>query len=330
MAQKSSETSLNRKPTYAQLAGDGGILVVDKPCGVSSALITARVKSVLALRKIGHTGTLDPFATGVLVLCLNEATRVADQFIGLNKTYLAALRFGEETDTLDKTGKLVRTSEMVFSKEDLLSALGLFEGPCRQKVPRFSAVKVGGQRLYKLSRKGIEVEQPEREVCIHSIELRSFDWPEALIEVSCSKGTYIRQLASDIGQKLGSGAHLCALRRVRVGPFRVEDALSMDELWTKSPPEAVPTGMARERVFQGIIPLNEALSYLPCAAADEEQVLALLRHGHLDPRWERSRAGCFSNYSGAVRIVTGDNRLAALWWPNFAGSGSRRLRVFPF
>ncbi len=330
MAEKSSETNVNRKSPRAQFAGEPGVLVVDKPGGVSSAVIAARIKSVLALRKIGHTGTLDPFATGVLVLCLNEATRVADQFINLNKTYLAALRFGEETDTLDKTGKVVRTSDLVFSKEDLASAIGSFEGPSLQKVPRFSAVKVGGQRLYKLSRKGIEVEQPEREVCIHSIELRSFDWPEAVIEVSCSKGTYIRQLASDIGRQLGSAAHLFALKRVKVGSFDVEGALSMDELWTESPGDAVPTDMARERVFQAIIPLNEALSHLPSAVAEEEQVLALLRHGHLDLEWERSRAGCFSKYSGAVRIVTGTGRLAAMWWPNCAGSGSRRLRVFPF
>jgi tRNA pseudouridine55 synthase len=315
----------------APFAGEPGVLVVDKPGGVSSAVITARVKSVLALRKIGHTGTLDPFATGVLVLCLNEATRVADQFINLGKAYLASLRFGEETDTLDRTGTVVRTSGLVFSREDLVEAIDSFRGPCLQKVPRFSAVKVGGQRLYKLSRKGIEVEQPEREVCIHSIELRSFDWPEAVIAVSCSKGTYIRQLAADIGRKLGSGAHLSALRRVGVGPFDVESALSMDELWAQSPGSGfVPTAMARERVLRAIVPLNDALSHLPSTVVVEEQVLVMLRHGHLDPVWERSKAGGFSEYSGAVRIVTEAGRLAALWWPNAEGSGSRRLRVFPF
>ncbi|MEM5790379.1 MAG: tRNA pseudouridine(55) synthase TruB, partial [Syntrophobacteraceae bacterium] len=193
-----------------------GILVVDKPGGVSSTGVTTRIKSILKPNKIGHTGTLDPFATGVLVLCLNEATRVADQFLNLNKAYLSTMRFGVETDTLDRTGEITRTNDTVFSRTDLLEVLEGFRGNCVQQAPRFSAVKVGGQRLYKLSRKGIEVDRPERQVCIHAIALHSFDWPEAVIEVSCSKGTYIRQLASDIGKKMGSGAHLSELRRTSV------------------------------------------------------------------------------------------------------------------
>ncbi|MEN6440147.1 MAG: tRNA pseudouridine(55) synthase TruB [Syntrophobacter sp.] len=308
--------TLNR--TSAAADDIGGILLVDKPAGVSSARVTAKVKWALKPRKIGHTGTLDPFATGVLVLCINEATRVADQFINLNKVYVSTLRFGVETDTLDRTGQIIRTSEATFSKQDLLDALQAFEGECVQKTPRFSAVKVGGQRLYKLSRKGIEVDRPEREVCIHSITLHSFDWPEAVIEVSCSKGTYIRQLASDIGEKMGTGAHLSELRRMSVGPFHVDQALQLEQFSAELP------------ITSRLISLNEALSHLPVAVAGEEQVLARLRYGQLDPEWALSQTDSFSRHAGAVRIVTESNRLAALWWPNPEVAGSRRLRVFTF
>ncbi len=300
----------------------GGVLVLDKPEGLTSARVASKVKWLLKPRKIGHTGTLDPFATGVLVLCLNEATRAADQITGLSKVYLSTMRFGVETDTLDKTGTVVRESDHRFSEEDLLQVLPSFQGKCVQKVPRYSAVKVEGRRLYELSRKGIEVDQPEREICIHSIALRSFEWPEAVLEVSCSKGTYIRQLASDIGQKLGSGAHLSALRRVSVGPFHLDQALDLDEL-SAAVDDSKP-------IAERIIPLNEALSHLPAVAAGETHVLERLRNGQLDQEWENRHKESFAAHSGAVRIVTKSDGLAALWWPNSSADGSRRLRVFPF
>jgi len=295
----------------------GGVLILDKPEGFTSAKAAAIIKKLLSQPKIGHTGTLDPFATGVLVLCLNEATRAADQITNLNKVYHSTLRFGIETDTLDRTGKVIRESDLSFSEKDLIQVLRSFAGTCLQTVPRFSAVRVDGHRLYDLSRKGIEVERPEREICIHSIELQSFRWPEAAIEVCCSKGTYIRQLASDIGHKLGSGAHLSALRRTSVGPFTLERAIRIDE-------ETSAVSVAAE-----IIPLNEALSHLPAALMMGQGRLTRLRNGQLDPEWEKEQRECFCAYTDAVRIVTGTNRLAALWWPNSAQSGARRLRVFP-
>ncbi|MCE5335280.1 MAG: tRNA pseudouridine(55) synthase TruB [Desulfobacteraceae bacterium] len=300
----------------------GGILVVDKPEGLTSAQATATVKRLLRPRKIGHTGTLDPFATGVLVLCLNEATRAADQITDLAKVYLATLRFGVETDTLDCTGRVIAESDRICSGETLLEALVPFQGKCVQKVPRYSAVHVAGRRLYELSRKGIEVDRPEREVHVHSIALRSFAWPEAVIEVCCSKGTYIRQLASDIGGALQCGAHLSALRRVSVGPFDLECAIALDSL------RDYPPGSGW--IGAGIIALNEALSHLPSAEMGGGGLLARLRNGQLDPEWERERMEDFSDHSGAVRIVTDTHRLAALWWPKSVGAGSRRLRVFPF
>lgn len=296
----------------------GGVLILDKPEGITSAGAAARMKKLLAPRKIGHTGTLDPFATGVLVLCLNEATRAADQIAGLSKVYRATLRFGVETDTLDRTGRVTAQSALTFSEEDLTGVLQAFSGECVQTVPKFSAVRVEGRRLYELSRKGIEVELPERSVCIHSIEMQSFRWPESVIEVCCSKGTYIRQLASDIGRKLGSGAHLSALRRTSVGPFTLERAIRLDETTSALSASA------------GIIPLNDALSHLPMALMGDEKSLGRLRHGQLDPAWEKEHKERFGAWPDAVRIVTATNRLAALWWPNSASNTSRRLRVFPF
>jgi tRNA pseudouridine55 synthase len=297
---------------------EGGILVLDKPEGFTSAKAAARIKKLLLPRKIGHTGTLDPFATGVLVICLNEATRAADQIVNLSKVYDATLRFGVQTDTLDRTGRVIAQSDRTFSEKDLIEVLNSFSGVCVQTAPKFSAVRVGGRRLYELSRKGIEVDRPERTICIHSIVLNHFEWPEAVIEVCCSKGTYIRQLASDVGEKLGSGAHLSALRRTRVGPFTLEQAIRMDdELCTAA-------------AAAGIIRLNEALAHLPVAFMRDRQCQAKLRNGQLDPGWETEHRESLGAFPDAVRIVTGTNRLAALWWPNSAPSGSRRLRVFPF
>jgi len=305
---------LDREMIAAQ---QGGILILDKPEGITSAKAAAKIKKLLAPRKIGHTGTLDPFATGVLVLCINEATRAADQITSLNKVYQSTLHFGVETDTLDRTGKVVRESDITFSENDLTDIIQTFSGASLQTVPRFSAARVDGHRLYELSRRGIEVERPEREICIHSIALHSFKWPEAVIEVCCSKGTYIRQLASDIGQKLGSGAHLCALRRTGVGPFTLERATRMEQI-SAAPAEAE------------IIGLNDALSHLPSALMEDKKFLERLRNGQLDLEWENKQKECFCAWSGAVRIVTDTNTLAALWWPNSAPGGSRRLRVFPF
>jgi tRNA pseudouridine55 synthase len=296
----------------------GGVLILDKPEGLTSARAAAKIKKLLTPRKIGHTGTLDPFATGVLILCLNEATRAADQVTKLNKVYKSTLRFGIETDSLDRTGKVTRQSALTFCEKDLIEVLQTFSGACVQTVPRFSAVRVDGHRLYELSRRGIEVERPERNIFIHSIVLHSFEWPEAAIEVCCSKGTYIRQLASDIGQKLGSGAHLSALRRTSVGPFTLERAIRMDG------------GTCAASAAAAIIPLNEALSHLPKALMVDEKFLGRLRNGQLDPEWEKKQRECFRTCSDAVRIVTATNQLAALWWPNSAPTGSRRLRVFPF
>jgi tRNA pseudouridine55 synthase len=306
-------TTAPRTPTSLN-----GVLILDKPEGITSAKAAARVKKLLGPRKIGHTGTLDPFATGVLVLCLGDATRASDQIVALDKAYTATIFFGVETDTLDKTGKVCARSDQTFTENDLTEVLGTFSGVCAQTVPRYAAVRVAGQRLYELSRRGIEVERPEREICIYSIALRSFQWPEAVVEVCCSKGAYIRQLASDIATRLGSVAHLSALRRTRVGPFTLDRALRLENDSFDAPPQ------------EAIIPLNEALSHLPAISMVDGRALGLLRNGQLDPEWEKEQRELYYASKSAVRIVAGADRLAALWWPDSSPGGTRRLRVFPF
>jgi len=323
--------------------GDGGarepadgVLVVDKPEGMTSFAVVDRVRRWLKTRKAGHCGTLDPFATGVLVLCLNQATRVADQLAGQDKSYRFVVTLGVETDTLDKTGQAIWTYQGPPKTEDQLKeALESFRGSLVQQVPRHSAVKVGGKRLYQLSRKGVEVERPRRPVEIHRLDLLEYRWPRACLQALCSKGTYIRQLASDLGARLGCGGFVSELRRLASGSFTLEDAVSLEEL---------PSLRAEGRWKNKLISLNRALAHLPAVQVEDERVLKLLRDGCLDPRWEASHERDLPTGEGPVRLMAAGDRLVALWWReskekkedrlrrgsrSCQGSGrQRRLRVF--
>ncbi|MCE5244179.1 MAG: tRNA pseudouridine(55) synthase TruB [Syntrophobacteraceae bacterium] len=296
-----------------------GVLVIDKPEGVTSTSVVTRVKKCLRMKKVGHCGTLDPFATGVLLICLNQATRLADQLLDQHKIYRFSLRFGMETDTLDGTGRMVNRYEgAAMTEADLRQSLDRFQGSYVQQVPRFAAVKIQGQRLYTLSRKGIEVTPPSREVHIRDLSLLSYTWPEAVLEAHCSKGTYIRQLGADIGRDLGCGAYVSALRRMASGSFRVEDAVPLADLH-----ELEAAGNWLER----LIPLTEAVPHLPAVRVEDEEMIARLRNGQMGVSWESEHRMRFPGYEGPVRIVIArDNSLAALWWPQDAHG--RRLRVF--
>ena len=185
----------------------------------------------MSAKKAGHAGTLDPIATGVLIVCLNEATKITRFLADLEKEYIAQLKLGERTDTYDSTGKIVEKKDIgVLYAEDIHEVLSRFKGCIQQIPPMYSAVKIGGEPLYKLARKGISIERPERSVHIYQLELLSFHHPYVNVSVTCSKGTYIRTLCEDIGNALGTGAHMTALRRTRVGNFRIEDAVSIAEL----------------------------------------------------------------------------------------------------
>ena len=212
-----------------------GLLIINKPIGWTSFDVVAKIRGKLKVRKIGHTGTLDPMATGVLVLCLGRATKLAQQMIGLDKEYIAEITLGAVSNTDDAEGEIVVNKEAgVKSETEIHRALEKFKGAIMQLPPIFSAKKIQGRRAYHLARKGKEVKLEPVEVVIHEIELLSYKWPVAKVRVSCGKGTYIRSLARDLGEVLGTGGYLTKLERTRVGQYSIAQAVSIEEAEEKS------------------------------------------------------------------------------------------------
>jgi tRNA pseudouridine55 synthase len=208
-----------------------GFVVIDKPAGITSHDVVSRVRRILGTRKVGHTGTLDPFATGVLPVAVNDATKVIPYLDEGCKIYEALLRLGVTTDTLDMTGDIqLQSDPSTVTAEQFSACLSRFSGTVTQTPPMYSAIKQNGQPLYKLARQGIEVERKTREIEIYAIELISYDLPFAEVRVTCSRGTYVRTLADDIGRELGCGAALQELRRTASGPFRIENAITLEQL----------------------------------------------------------------------------------------------------
>lgn len=208
----------------------GGLLLTDKPKGITSHDVVARLRRLTGVRRMGHAGTLDPLATGLMLILLEQGTRLSQFLTGLEKSYLVRIRLGEESDTMDASGQITGRHPVTTGRADLERALKGFEGSLRQIPPMFSAVKVGGRRLYSLARKGITVEREAREVSVFEIRLEAFESPLADIFVRCSSGTYVRALAHDLGSVLGCGALVSELRRLSVGPYRVEDSLELHAL----------------------------------------------------------------------------------------------------
>jgi tRNA pseudouridine55 synthase len=207
------------------------IINLNKPGGITSHQAVEKVRRTVGMKKAGHAGTLDPLATGVLLVCVGEGTKVARFLSDLDKEYVAVVKLGEKTDTFDSQGEITEKSEgFSYEKEDMERILPRFVGAVEQTPPMFSAVKIGGKPLYKLARKGITVERQKRTVTVHEIEITGFDLPYFEMRVSCSKGTYIRSLCNDIGEIMGVGAHMTGLTRTRIGGFRIEDSITMIEL----------------------------------------------------------------------------------------------------
>ncbi len=209
-----------------------GIIVIDKPQGKTSHNMVSFMRRVTNIRKIGHTGTLDPMATGVLPLCIGSATKAADMLTLSDKAYRAEFVLGKTTDTLDAEGEVLSECEVNVTENEIREAILSFIGEIEQVPPMYSAIKQDGKKLYELARKGIEVERKIRRVTINSIDIIEIDITEnrAVIEVDCSKGTYIRTLCDDIGKKLGCGAYMTALRRIKTGCFKIEDAYTVEEI----------------------------------------------------------------------------------------------------
>ncbi len=208
-----------------------GIMLVNKPKGMTSHDVVDIARSRLGIRKIGHAGTLDPMATGLLILLIGRATKLSSRFMEFDKEYEATMTLGKKTNTGDAEGEVIAESSIEGITEDKIrSVVSRFVGEIEQVPPMVSALRYKGRRLYELARKGIEVERPPRKVKIYKLEITRIDLPEVDFIVSCSKGTYVRKLCEDIGDALGCGAYQSRLNRIRIGPFKVEDAVSVDEI----------------------------------------------------------------------------------------------------
>ncbi|MDY6831474.1 MAG: tRNA pseudouridine(55) synthase TruB [Thermodesulfobacteriota bacterium] len=234
-----------------------GIIVVNKPAGITSAKVVALVKRHTGARKVGHAGTLDPFATGVLVCLINRATRLAEFFLASDKTYAAVMCLGTETDTQDLTGTVTATCDtslQTVSDDAIRRVMASFEGESVQRPPAFSAVKHQGVPLYRLARQGVHVEKPARPVVISSLTVQEICRPMVRFEVTCSSGTYIRTLCADMGRALGCGGHLYALERTRAGGFDLARAVDLEHL-----ADLCRAGKAADL----LVPMSEALSGMP-------------------------------------------------------------------
>ncbi|MFN2615374.1 MAG: tRNA pseudouridine(55) synthase TruB [Actinomycetota bacterium] len=244
-----------------------GFLVVDKPGGITSHDVIDRCRRLLGVRRIGHAGTLDPMATGVLVVGVGRATRLLRFVESEEKGYVAELTFGTETDTLDATGTVVAEHDASgLTRASVEQTMESFVGDVEQVPPMASAVKVGGERLYKKARRGEEVERAPRTVTIPTLELLRFENPVAEVRVVCSKGTYVRALAADIGSALGTGAHLSALRRTRVGALDLSHAVALDDVSAET-----------------LRPMEEAVARYPRLTVGDDAARALVQGKSLPP-----------------------------------------------
>ncbi|HEY6186586.1 MAG TPA: tRNA pseudouridine(55) synthase TruB [Pyrinomonadaceae bacterium] len=306
-----------------------GVLIIDKPAGLTSHDVVARVRRILRERRVGHTGTLDPFATGVLVLLVGRATRLAQFLSGADKEYEALIRFGYATETGDGEGaprsknedgpKVERVPD--WSEGEIEAALDALRGEIEQVPPMYSAKKVKGKKLYELARRGLEVERAAVRVKIHELEALQASGPllrrnedgtcDLRVRVLCSAGTYVRTLAESIGARLGVGAHLSALRRTRAGRFGLEDAITLEELERQAAGEGI------------LISLNAALSWMPSVHLTSEAARRA-RHGVAvrlgDPSEEKYEDG------QAVRVLDEEGDLIAIACVD-AATGALRPRV---
>ncbi|OGW49632.1 MAG: tRNA pseudouridine(55) synthase TruB [Nitrospirae bacterium RBG_19FT_COMBO_58_9] len=284
-----------------------GVLIIKKEAGWTSHDVVAKVRHLLGGVKVGHAGTLDPAATGVLPVLIGRGTRIAEYLVEWDKEYRAVLRLGETTDTQDATGTVLtsRATDLVIP-EAIHEAVGRFRGPIEQVPPMYSAVKVAGVPLYKSARAGKTIAREARPVLIHTLEVLAIEGRDVTLRIVCSKGTYVRTLCADIGEALGVGGHMLALERRRVGPLTIDQALTVDEVVTRH---------ALGRLGEDLLSLNVALDRLPIALVDE-QTADRVRHGAPVPvakilRWEGGGDGERRAHA-LVRIHDTDGRLVAI------------------
>ena len=278
------------------------IISLNKPRNITSQDAVTKVKRILKAKKAGHTGTLDPMATGLLMVCVNKATRLASYFTDLDKDYRAIMKFGESTDTQDAQGTVTASSDKVdFDESAIRETLKTFEGRILQQPPMFSALKHKGKALYKYARKGIEIERKPREITIYNIKLLKVNSPYVEFRVRCSKGTYIRTLCYDIGQKLGTEAHMHELERTAIGSFDLNESLSPDEL---------RSDVEMAELSKGIYTLNEALYWMPEFRIREEQIKTVI-HGNPVTLKDSELSAEYEKGTG-IRITSPDGNLLAI------------------
>jgi tRNA pseudouridine55 synthase len=271
-----------------------GVLVVDKPIGLTSHDVVQIVRKGTNIRRAGHTGTLDPRASGVLVILIGPAVRLSEYVSASDKRYQAVVRLGVSTDTYDADGRVEQTSPVNVTEEQFENALKNFIGEIEQVPPPYSAVKVKGRKAYEMAREGEEVDLLPRKIQVYNLELLEWAQPEAVIDVYCSSGTYVRSLAHDLGELLGCGAHLVGLRRTKSGRFTLRDAVPLRKL-----KEHFDNGTW----YQLLIPAAEALSDWPAVELNQDQVEAV-RHGHRIPSEQEA--------SKMVRGISEQGELVAL------------------
>ena len=294
-----------------------GVMIVDKEEGETSSNVVRKVKKLLKVGKVGHAGTLDPFATGLLLVLLGQGTKLAPYLMAGDKTYLGTLTLGTETDTLDRTGRITDMRPVSNLDPDLVRRRAkAFVGEIEQTPPSYSALRVEGKRAYSLARKGVPVTLEKRRVTIKELTVLSVAFPDVTFRVICSSGTYVRSLAADLGKDLGVGAHLKALRRTASGPHQVEGAL---------PSAGLATGLSAETVKEKILSLREALPQVTEVEADEGTAQRVRRG--CQPTWEElgSKAPLPRE---VVKLVTGPDLVALVRFGSEAKDHLRILRVF--
>ena len=283
-----------------QVKNMDGVLNVNKPKGMTSHDVVDWVRSLVHMKRVGHTGTLDPEARGVLPICIGKATKIVQFLTGMQKSYIATMRLGIVTDTQDATGRVIRRSDQTdIPKGQIESAFEKFRGKIQQIPPMASAVRIGGKRLYELARKEAQIQRPTRSAQIYRLEVLDYRGPDITFEVTSSKGTYIRTLCADIGEVLGCGAHMASLIRTKSGPFLLEDSHTLEEL--KDVPDI--------RVL--LWSMDEALGHLATVKVKEGVVEAILNGVPINASWIEPwaagiRAGQF------VRVHSPEGELLAV------------------
>lgn len=279
-----------------------GIFNIDKPTGMTSHDVVARVRKLLKQRRVGHAGTLDPAASGVLPICVGQGTRVAEYLSESGKAYRATLVFGSETDTYDAEGEITRTASTAsLDLAAIEQALMQFRGPQMQVPPRYSAIKIQGQAAYKRTRAGEELVLEARPIEISHLAIVAWHAPTLLLEVACSKGTYIRSLAYDLGRAVGCGAHLAGLVRTRSGPFKLEESITL---------ETLASACEQSQAGHYLQPADKALTHYPALRLSDEEVTRV-RHGN------PFAATAEENEQALARVynAAGDFIAIAVWEP---------------